>query len=143
MSLTENEYKEMIVSQVGDTDDSIILSNIDLLWQMGANGVNTMYLQFLQAKIEAILLLMGTLRESVNFQQLDVLRVDMKQRIENLQVMLNATTTMLNRAKSQESSQVVSSGPVVVQLRTTAPRSNPNPFGNDGNAPKYRGDLYE
>jgi hypothetical protein len=142
MPLDATAYQNLIVMAVGDSPSGIVASQIATLWALNDDQPNEK-LQFLFTKLAAIDLLMGTVREQVNATGLGGVRVELSKKLDALATMRSAVEGDIDRLIASgvafDSSQVAASG----QLITTAPINPPCPGQPDGNAGRYRGDLYE
>ena len=142
MSLSDTEYKALIVSEVGDTDAGLVAGQIDTLWSLFASVSDT-WLRFLYAKRRAINLLIGESRKRVDYED-PGLKQKRGEEVKRLLEMLDEVKAEITTAEAAIAAEAAASSdvPAVGELTTTAPRSNPTTGGLDGNAPAYRGDLY-
>lgn len=142
MALSDQEYQDLVVSEVGDTAAGLVAGQIALLWSLCADAATT-WLRFLYAKRRALNLLIGEARKRVDYQDpgLTLKRGD---EVKRLQEMLTDVKAEIATAEAgvETTAAAAASAPAVGELTTTAPRSNPTTGGLDGNAPAYRGDLY-
>lgn len=137
--LTETEYKDMIVEEVGDSASGLVASRIDTSWAM-YESERDMYRQYLRAKRKSIDLLMGSVREQVTAANRGQ-SVELSTKLRNLQIMRDAVTDELgDEAKIERSAASGRRRAVLGQL--AGPDTPPNEWSPDGNDPAYRGDLY-
>ena len=136
MALTDDDYKSLIVIEVGDTADHLIQTNIDTFWALYDDLAGLGRLQYLYAKRKALVTLMGSTWKLIQVEIVGDSKYALQQRMTNLQTMLTACDTEI----STEAQRGIGAGEVVVgQLTTTAPIASP-PGWPDANDPSYAGD---
>lgn len=144
MAITDEQYQEAILKQVGDVN-GVVAAEIEVYWEMFADQ-EPVRLQFLYAKREAIDLLQGYVREQVN-QRDPELAVDYSDKLKALQTMRNNVTAEIAKLEAAAADDAVDEDtearqPVIGELTTTAPIS-PDFCGQaDANDRRYRGDAY-
>src|SRR5262249_48559101 len=113
MPLDAAAYQALIVTEVGDTASGLVANQIATLWALN-DDQPSLKLQYLFAKLKAIDLLMGTVREQVTQQGLNQVRSDLSDKMKNLALMRSATEADIERAiasgVTSDSSHVAAAG---------------------------------
>jgi len=139
--LDADGYQQLVISQVGDSAGGIVAASIATLWTLH-DDQPTAALQFLFAKIGAIDLLMGTVREQVTQTGLEGVKSDLSDKLKALVLMRAATVADLDRAINAGAGQDSTHAGAAGLLTTTAPISPPT-GAQDANSPDYRGNPYQ
>jgi hypothetical protein len=139
MPLNANEYRNLIVTQVGDSTTGVVAANVDTLWTLH-DDQPTLPRQFLHAKRDAIQVLMGTVREQVTIARSGT-QTDLTDKMRNLQAMLSAVDAEIATIETLALKAASQARPMSGQLTATAPRSAPDGWP-DANDPALRGDPY-
>jgi hypothetical protein len=135
MALTDDEYKSLIVLEVGDTADQLIQNNIDTFWTLYDTLALAGRLQYLYAKRKAVEVLMGSVRTLVDSEITGDSKFALHQRMTNLETMLAACDQDI----AAERRNLAGQGSAVGLLTTTAPIASPT-GRPDANDPRYSGD---
>lgn len=143
MPLSDAQYRQLIVDQVGDTASGLIANQITTLWTLNDDQPSPK-LQFYHTKRAAIQMLMGAVREQVTQQGLDGVRTDLSKKLEHLATMLTAVNDDIDRYQASGIDVEVDSdfAAAAGELTTTTSRPPPTACGPDANSPLYRGDPY-
>lgn len=134
MTLTEQQYQDLVVLRVGDDAAGTLATNMALLW-VGREAIADLGLRALQVTVDAIDLMLGRVRGQVDFRAPDGSSVSLSDLFAHLMAMREQTTTALAQA------QAGAGGGVAIGLLTqTAPilrdrAGQPNP-----NSRALRGD---
>jgi hypothetical protein len=136
MALTEDEWKQLVILQCGDTETGILASTIDLLWLKNADRAD-LYTRFLYTKRDALDVLMATVRMKVDFKALDGASVSLSDLMDHLQQMRDDVEGLIDDEQAG-----ILNAPAIGDITTTAPIMPP-PFWPDGNDPRYKGDIYQ
>jgi hypothetical protein len=134
MSLTEQQYQELIVLRVGDDAATTLATNIALLWQ-ARSSIADLDIRALQVTVDAIDLMLGRVRGQVDFRGPDGSSVSLSDLFTHLQQMRAQTVAQLASAQAG-----AGGGVAVGQLTQTAPLM-PSGCELDPNAQRYRGDT--
>lgn len=132
MSLTEQQYKDLIVLRVGDDASGTLATNIDLLWS-GRDTTSDLSVRALQVTVDAIDLLLGQVRKQVTFRGPDGSGVNLSDLFDHLTAM-RATTL------EQLASAAPGGGVAVGLLTQTAPILRDRAGQSDPNGRSLRGD---
>jgi len=141
MALDSYAYQSLIVTQVGDTSDALIASQIATLWDLN-DDQSTLKLQFLTTKRAAIEMLMGTVRQQVTFEIAGDHRRQQSDKLKNLQIMLATVNDEIDRYAASGIGTDSDFAAATGDLTTTTPISPPSAAGPDANDRAYRGDPY-
>lgn len=134
-TLSEQEYQDLIVAEVGDDASGVLALNVPLYWAR-RDGITDLEARFLSVKRDAILLMLGRVRARVNVQGLGFSRSD-DQLTTHLQDMLATVDAAIALGGS-----VANAGGATGELTTTAPIVPPDGSFVDANDRAYRGDAY-
>lgn len=135
MPLTDDQYKDLVVLEVGDVDD-LVSTQIDVLWTLYDTQTDA-YTQYLYAKRKAIEILMGNVREQVTREVDGPLRIWLSDKFKNLQGMYQTVDAELTTvtARAAASSGVAAVG----QLNT--PYTDPTSATYPTAADRWRVDI--
>lgn len=97
MALTSAQYKTLILTELMDTSGGLLAANIDLLWSKN-DIATTIANQYLLTKRDAIYLLLGAVRQQVNFQALDGASVDLSDLFKHLMALLSIVQAQIEAA---------------------------------------------
>lgn len=126
MAATAEQYKALIIEEVGDSAGTVVARNIDVIWDLYSEQLR-MYRQYLLAKRKALHLLMGTVREQVD-QASSGNTTALTDKMRNLKTMLDDTNLELD-AEGQIAvdleTNVNRSAGALGQLTTTSPCGDP------------------
>jgi hypothetical protein len=136
--LTADQYRTLIVTEVGDSAAGIVNSQISIIWSL-YDAEPGLYRQYLHAKRKAIDLLMGTVREQVTIGGSGK-TTDLNAKLRNLQIMRDDVTAEIG---DERATRADARAPVSGQLMTTAPIAQPGTSRVDANATRFRGDPYD
>lgn len=134
MALTDQQYQDLIVAQVGDDASGTLAAQIAVLWAQYAGEPEP--LRYLYAKRGAIEVMQAVARKLASFKALDGASVDLGQLFRHLEAMYRQVQEQIAEA---EQTGVV---PQLDQLTVTAPIDAPNALWPDANDPLYRGQPY-
>lgn len=126
MATTEQQYKDLIVQEVGDSAGSVVAVNIDVIWDLYGNQAR-IYRQYLLSKRKALHLLMGTVREQVD-QTSSGNQSNLTDKMRNIKTMLDDTNLELDADADDAATLVATvnrSGGALGQLTTTSPCGEP------------------
>ena len=135
MSLTAQDYQDLIVKQVGDTDDALVAEQIATLWAL-RETVATLSLRFLYVKRDAIDLLLGHEREEVDQSESRIFELKLSQKFDHLIAIRATVDADIQRRERTRG------GPVSGALTQTAPVMPCSPCTPDANDRRYAGDPY-
>lgn len=135
MALSEQQYQDLIVAEVGDDASAVLASTVPLYWaRYSAYDLET---RFLYTKRAAIDLMLGRVRAKVDVQVFEGPRKSMSQLFDHLTQMRATVEALISTAD-----QVGSAGAASGDLTTTAPIMPPAGSRIDANDRAYRGDPY-
>ena len=137
--LTEQEYQELIVAEVGDDARRTLASTVGVYWRR-YDAYSDLELRYLHVKLAAIDLMLGRVRGQVTIRDGDGASVDLNKLFDHLTAMRELVTTQI--ASGVGSSSAASSGGAIGQLTKTAPQMPPVGGPLDANDTAYRGDPY-
>lgn len=134
MALTPDQYKALIILQVGDNAAGLLAAQIDLLWEshdtIADDGLRALY-----TKIGAIDLMLGEARKYASFKALDGSSVSASDLFKHLMEMREAVEAQIAQAAAG-----LGGGGALGELTTTAPIMPDDGRQSDPNARRYRGD---
>lgn len=134
MALTEQQYKDLIVTELGDTSDGLLAANIDLYWSKN-DAASDLEIRYRLAERDAIVLLLGAARTGADFKTSSGSSVALDQVFQHLLAMRDLVDTAL--ASSQAA---LGSGGALGLLTQTAPILRDNAGQPEPNDRIYRGD---
>lgn len=132
MSLTDEQYQQLIIAQVGDDEAGTLATNVPILWAQYADESAT--LRFLLTKRGAIECMQARVRKQVSFRALDGASVQLSDLLSHLATLYDQVQNQITAA---ESSGVL---PQIGELTTIAPITPELP--PDANDARYRGQPY-
>lgn len=133
MPLTEAQQKELIVLAVGDDTAGTLAATVDLLW-LSHDDTADMGLRALLTKLDAIDLMLGRVRSSVDFRTSSGSAVSADQLTKHLREMRVETEAAITQAQAG-----LGGGLAIGTLTKTAPVT-PASGQPDPNARAHRGD---
>lgn len=136
MALTDAQYQQLIVAEVGDDAQSTLASTVPVYW-VRYSGIADLEARFLYAKLAAIDLMLGRVRGQVTIRDGDGASVDLNKLFDHLTTMRETVQTQIEGA-----SQAGSASSAAGDLTTTAPIMPPAGSRIDANDRAYRGDPY-
>lgn len=137
MALTEEQYIALIIAGIGgDTDDSVLATNLPLFWQ-ARDSIDDLNARALLVKLDAIDLLLGQTWRKVSFKALDGASVNLSDMFKHLLDLRDAVQAAADRGDT-----LASVGGAVGELTTQAPVAPPFVGWPDANDRAYRGDPY-
>lgn len=131
---TEQQYRDLILDELGDTTSGALAANIDLLWER-FDSVVDLDLHYLYAKRAAIDLLLGQVRAQVDFKTSSGSSVDLDQLFQHLLALRESLELELVAS----SAGGVGAGAAIGELTATAPIM-PASGQRDPNRRSLRGD---
>lgn len=134
--LSEQQYQDLIIAEVGDDAAASLASTVPLYW-LRRSGIADLDLRYLYAKRDAIDLMLGKVRGLVKIVGVDGASVDAHQLTLHLQEL-----RIVVEHQIVELAQLASSGGVAGVLTTTAPIMPPTTSPYDANDGAYRGSTY-
>jgi hypothetical protein len=134
MALTEAEYQALIITEVGDDTTGTLATNVPVYWSM-RDTIADLALRYLYVKRDAIILMMGKLRDLVDMSSGGD-SIKLSQQITNLRTLLEVLESQLEQV-----SQTGGASAAAGQLTQTAPILPP-PGAFDANSQDYRGNVY-
>lgn len=134
MPLTQDQYSDLIIAQVGDTSDGLLAQRIALLWTM-RDAVSDLDSRALYVKLDAIDLVIGHVRSQVTIRAADGSSADLNKLFDHLMAMRQSVGDQIEAAQAG-----LGGGIAVGTLTTTAPISRDNTDQPDPNDRVYRGD---
>lgn len=140
MALTEAEYKQLVLTEVGDDAKGTLASTLDLYWSR-YSGTADLELRFLYTKRAAIDLMLGRARKGVDFVALDGSSVKLDQIFRHLQE-LRADVQSQIAASEEAAGADLHAAPESGQIAKTAPIMAPTGSLLDANDTAYRGSPY-
>lgn len=140
---TVDQYKAQVIAEVGDNDAGLLAAQIDLIWGTFAAAKSTVpALQFFYAKLIAIDMMLGTVRQDVDYADL-ALKESLTDLMENLLKMKVSVKEDLAAAiVTAGQASGARRGGVSGVITRQAPSTPPWPGGIDANDAAYRGDAY-
>lgn len=137
--LTEQEYQDLIVAEVGDDARSTLASTIGVYWRRH-DGYTDLDVRYLHVKLAAVDLMLGRVRGQVTIRDGDGASVDLNKLFDHLTAMRETVQAQI--ASGVASSGGASSGGGIGLLTKTAPQMPPAGSLLDANDTAYRGDPY-
>lgn len=134
MALTEDQYKRLIIAELGDTSTGLLALHIDLYWSKN-DSESDLEIRYRLAERDAIMLLLGAARTGADFTTSSGSKVALDQVFQHLLDMRDVVDSAL--AASQLS---LSGGGAIGTLSQTAPIMRDNAGQPDPNDRIYRGD---
>lgn len=135
MALTEAQYQQLIVAEVGDDSAGALASTVPIYWLRYAD-VADLESRFLYAKLAAIDLMLGRVRGQVTIRDGDGASVDLNKRFDHLITMRETVQAQIDILTASGSA-----GAAAGELTKTAPIMPPvGAF--DSNSADYRGSPY-
>jgi len=132
MSLTEQQYQDLIVLRVGDDASGTLASTISLLWS-ARDTIADLNTRALQVTIDAIDLMLGQVRRQVTFRGPDGSSVNLSDLFDHL-------TQMRAQTVGQLASAAPDGGVAIGTLTQTAPILRDRAGQADPNSRRLRGD---
>lgn len=135
MALSEQQYQDLIIVEVGDDAAGTLATVVPLYWER-RSAYTDLEARYRYAKRDALDAMLGRVRGQVKIVGVGGASIDAHQLFTHLQDMrtqLQAEIDMLETSGG--------SGGAVGDLTTTAPSSPPTGM-TDANHPAYRGDPY-
>jgi hypothetical protein len=136
MTLTDEQYQQMIIAEVGDDAQHTLESAVPLYWDR-RSGIADLELRYLIVKRDAIVLMLGRLRGSVDLTSGGD-SAKMSQAFDHLLSMLAEVDDQIAQASGSAGAAAAAG-----ELTQTAPIMPP--FGSlvDANSAAYRGSPYQ
>lgn len=135
MPLTEQQYKDLIIAQIGDTASGVLADNIDLLWTK-YDTIADLDLRSLYVQLDAIDLVIPYARSQVSFRALDGASVNLSDMMGHLLTMRDLVVAKLTQAVGS----TYGAGGTIGELTTKAPIEADRARSVDPNDRIYRGD---
>lgn len=136
MPLSDLQQQSLIIAQVGDYD-GIVAQHMAAIWEQHSS--RTAVLRALYAKRDAIDLLLGSVRELVDFTGPNGVSMQQSQRADILGQMRKSCLADIERSEKSAAGSV--GMPASGMIKAVAPISSDFPPG--GNDPRYRGTTYQ
>lgn len=133
MTLSDDQYKDLIVLQVGDNADGLLAANIDLLWEGNGDQADAAT-QALYTKRSAIDLMLGDVRQKVDFRDPAGISANLSDLFDHLMRMRADVVAQIALAASSGNG-----AGAVGTITKTAP-VEPDIGQLDPSARRYRGD---
>lgn len=137
--LTEQEYRDLIVAEVGDDAQSTLRSTIGVYWRR-YDAYADLETRYLHAKLAAVDLMIGRVRSRVTIRDGDGASVDLNKLFDHLTTMRETVEAQIARGIGAGSA--AASGGAIGLLTKTAPQMPPAGSLLDANDTAYRGDPY-
>lgn len=137
MTLTDAQYMQLIVAEVGDDQQFTLASSVPIYWARYA-GIADLETRFLSVKLSAIDLMLGRVRGQVTIRDGDGASVDLNKLFDHLTTMRETVLAQIEIA-----TQAGSSGAASGDLTHTAPVMPPSGSLVDANSADYRGNPYQ
>jgi hypothetical protein len=137
MTLSESDYIQLIVAEVGDDGHMTLASTVPIYWARYA-GIADLETRFLSVKLSAIDLMLGRVRGRVTIRDGDGASVDLNKLFDHLTTMREQVLGQINTV-----TQAGSSGAASGDLTHTAPVMPPAGSMGDANSADYRGNPYQ
>lgn len=135
-TLSEQQYQDLILAEVGDDASRVVESTIALYWQRFA-AIADLETRSLYVKRACIDLLLGRARKQVTFKDASGATVDLNKLFDHLTTMRNDIDSLI-----ETQSTAASAGGAAGDLTHTAPVMPPSGARVDANDRAYRGDPY-
>lgn len=138
--LTEQEYQDLIVAEVGDDAASTLASTVGVYWRR-YDGYTDLETRYLQVKLAAIDLMLGRVRKQVDFRDPAGISASAHQLFTHLTQMRDIVQDQIDSGAGVASSGAAAGGGIGL-LTKTAPQMPPAGSLLDANDTAYRGDPY-
>lgn len=135
MALTEAEYQTLIITEIGDDDAGTLAATVPLYWSR-RSGVADLESRYLVTKRDAIVLMLGTVRDLVDMSSGGD-SVKLSQKLSNLRTLLELLDEQIAQAAGASGAAAAAG-----ELTQTAPILPPT-GSFDSNAGVYRGSPYQ
>lgn len=118
----ETTYHAIIINTIGDRNN-LLSVNVPVIWELYESSVD-LQRRYLYTMRDAIRMMQGYVRNDVNFSASGDLSVQLTQRFDHLQKMLESVQDDI---KAIESGIGVAFSPVIGELTTVQPSTPPTP----------------
>jgi hypothetical protein len=136
--LTEQEYQQLIVAEVGDDSTRTLASTVGVYWRR-YDAYTDLEVRYLHVKLAAVDLMLGRVRGQVTIRDGDGASVDLNKLFDHLATMRETVQAQIDIGVGAGSA---ASGGAIGVLTKTAPIMPPAGSLLDANDPAYRGDPY-
>ena len=137
MALSEDQYQQLIIAEVGDNAQGTLASTVPIYWAR-YDAIADLETRYLYAKLASVDLMLGTVRGQVTIRDGDGASVDLNKLFDHLTTMREQVADLI-----AITIQTGSAGGATGDLTKTAPVMPPAGSLVDANDPDYRGNPYQ